>query len=61
MINFGDGTNIHTLPEPSGSIDFGDRLHFLDLYSGADQPVVTGQNVPGTRYRRRHRSRTIYQ
>ena len=39
MINFGDGTNIHTLPEPNASIDFGDRLHLLDLYSGTADTV----------------------
>lgn len=39
-----------------------DIEHFTLVGLNAN-PVVppTGQNVPGTRYRRRHRSRTIYQ
>lgn len=31
MINFGDGTTIHTLSVPDGSIE---RQHLLDCYSG---------------------------
>ena len=39
MINFGTLTT-DTLPEPDASIDEGDRLHLLDLFSGnADAPV----------------------
>lgn len=28
------GTGIHTLPDPTGSFDGGDRQHFEDCYSG---------------------------
>jgi hypothetical protein len=28
------GTGIHTLPDPTGTFDGGDRQHFLDCYSG---------------------------
>lgn len=42
MINFGT-VSTDTLPEPDASIDEGDRLHLLDLFSGdADAPVVGG-------------------
>ncbi len=34
MLNFGDGTTIHTLPEADGAIDLDDRQHLLDCYSG---------------------------
>ena len=34
MIGFGDGVILHTLPEPDGTIDPGDRLHLLGLFSG---------------------------
>ncbi len=34
MLNFGDGTNLHVLWEPDGTVDADDRLHLLDLYSG---------------------------
>ncbi len=34
MLNFGDGTSIHLLPNPDGSIESGDRQHLLDCYSG---------------------------
>lgn len=45
LIAFGDGTGIHTLPEPDNSIDQGDRQHFLDLYGGL---LAGGQVVTGT-------------
>jgi hypothetical protein len=28
------GTGIHTLPDPTGAFDGGDRQHVLDCYSG---------------------------
>lgn len=34
MLNFGDGTNIHTLFEADSSVDLDDRQHLLDCYSG---------------------------
>lgn len=34
MMNFGDGTTIHLLPEQDGAIDLDDRQHLLDCYSG---------------------------
>ena len=36
MLNFGDGTTIHLLPHTDGSLDQGDKQHFLDCYSGID-------------------------
>ena len=50
MINFGDGTTIHLLPEPDGAIDLDDRQHLLDCYSGiafGSPPVV----VPGAAFK----------
>lgn len=38
-----------------------DIEHLTLVGLNAEDVPVTGQNVPGTRYRRRHRSRTIYQ
>ncbi|KKK99706.1 hypothetical protein LCGC14_2630060, partial [marine sediment metagenome] len=43
MLNFGDGTVLHVLPEADAAIGADDRLHLLDLYSGiaaAAPPVV---------------------
>ena len=34
MLNFGDGTTPHLLPDPDGTFDLGDKQHFLDCYSG---------------------------
>ena len=34
MMNFGDGTTIHLLPEADGSIDQDDKQHLLDCYGG---------------------------
>lgn len=51
MLNFGDGSTIHTLFEADGTIDLDDKQHLLDLYSGipfagptppVPPPVVTG-------------------
>lgn len=33
-LNFGDGTTLHLLPFPDGTIDGGDKQHLLDCYSG---------------------------
>jgi hypothetical protein len=30
------GTGIHTIPDPTGSFNLGDRQHLLDCYSGID-------------------------
>ena len=46
MLNFGDGTNIHLLPEPDGSIDLDDRQHLLDCYSGIEFSEITVGGVP---------------
>ena len=58
MLNFGDGTTIHLLPEPDGAIDLDDRQHLLDCYSGiafGAPVVVTGGGFfkPVIRPRRR--------
>lgn len=46
MLNFGDGTTIHLLPETDGSIDLDDRQHLLDCYAGvAFDPPVGGPPV----------------
>lgn len=47
MINFGDGTNIHLLPEVDGGIEADDRAHLLDLYSGIAlaAPSVIGAKI----------------
>ncbi len=34
MLNFGDGVIQHSLPQADGTIDEGDRLMLLGLYSG---------------------------
>jgi hypothetical protein len=34
MLNFGDGSNLHVLWEPDGTVDADDRQHLLDCYSG---------------------------
>ena len=34
------GTGVHTLPNPSGGFDLGDRQHFLDLYSGIEAGIT---------------------
>ena len=44
MMNFGDGTTIHLLPEPDGSIDLDDRQHLLDCYSGVAFGPPTSSN-----------------
>lgn len=43
MLNFGDGTTIHTLPIPNTNIDQGDRQHLLDL---ACDNLVAGPPAP---------------
>lgn len=34
MLNFGNGTTLHTLFEADGAVDLDDRQHLLDCYSG---------------------------
>ncbi len=41
MLNFGDGTVLHVLPEADAAIGADDRLHLLDLYSGIAAAAVT--------------------
>lgn len=57
VLNFGDGTTIHLLPEPDGAIDLDNRQHLLDCYSGiafgAPVAAVAGDII---RLRRRRRS-----
>lgn len=61
MASGGDGNLFNTLFEADGSVDLDDRQHLFDCYSGiAFEAVAVGQAVPGSRHRRRSRSRTIY-
>ncbi len=61
MASGGDGTFINMMFEVDGSVDLDDRQHLFDCYSGiAFEAAVAGQSVPGSRHRRRSRSRTIY-
>ncbi len=40
MLNFGDGSTLHTLFEADGSVETDDKQHLLDCYSGiAFQPI----------------------
>ena len=58
MLNFGDGTTIHLLPEPDGTVDLDDRQHFLDCYSGiafAAPGLVVAKGSILLRRRRRSR------
>lgn len=48
MLNFGDGTTLHLLPEVDGSVDTDDRKHLLDLYA----EELTGGGGPGGSTRR---------
>ena len=58
MLNFGDGTTIHLLPEPDGAVDLDDRQHFLDCYSGIAFSGAVAAVKGGTiLLRRRRRSR----
>ena len=41
MMNFGDGSIQHTLPEADGSIDADDRAHLLGLYGVAVVVIST--------------------
>jgi hypothetical protein len=46
MLNFGDGTNIHLLPDPDGTVDALDRATSLDLYAMILDPPVVPSLVP---------------
>ena len=53
MINFGDGTSIHLLPEPDGAVDSDDRQHLLDCYSGISFDSGAGA-ISDYRFRQRY-------
>ena len=48
MLNFGDGTQLHTLFESDGTVDTDDRKHALDLYA----EELTGGGGPSGSTRR---------
>ncbi len=58
MLNFGDGTTLHLLPDPDGTIDSGDRQHLLDCYSGiAFGGAPAGLPIPIAAYHYEHHLR----
>ncbi len=47
ILNFGNGSGIHLLPDVSGSFDQGDRQTLLDLYRG----ILSATSVAGGQWR----------
>jgi hypothetical protein len=60
MMNFGDGTHIHTTFEADGAVNLDDRQHLLDCYSGvAFFSTAPATSIPVLMYHYQHHLGTM--
>ena len=60
MLNFGDGTNIHLLFEPDGTVDLDDSQHLLDCYSGITFATIAKDVIQFTLFLRQTITFTLF-